>query len=365
MLDEILEYQQYSFNTDNVAEHVKRLKHKTLITSNFSGITRTLTIVARFFYFKFYESDEHWKEKTKQAMAIWLGFKADEIPEETKEVQRWLPQYVEKVLLKAKMEELAMWLDQSKLNDEEKEEIKALMGKVSESPRQRSKIQAAGELCEKCESYGFVPQNKLVHKAIWNIEQFLLSLSRKKAHFEESTYNDVGENDLYTLTYDSVLGNALRRGALKRYYLACDHLITEKITKARGRSRLADNDYDIIMKMTACCMLELSRKGASQSIFVHVNKSDFNNWLVKDKCSSQDLLQYNYNKKPLFEERLVGNNIIQVRLNQQWMDDCGFEILQETQGTDVIQDYLKEHPEGSVFVDKGGGFCMEEVKKTV
>ena len=82
MLDEILEYQQYSFDINSPDDQVRRLKRSTLIRINkikgskvvtFTGLNRVLTIIARHFIYEIYDGDDDLKGKTINALKAWLG----------------------------------------------------------------------------------------------------------------------------------------------------------------------------------------------------------------------------------------------------------------------------------------------------
>ena len=71
MLDELLEYQQYSFDINDTDAYVDRLKRSRLISSDMSGLSRALTIISRYFLYDVYGVETHLdekqlKEKTKE-----------------------------------------------------------------------------------------------------------------------------------------------------------------------------------------------------------------------------------------------------------------------------------------------------------
>ena len=119
MLDEILEYQQYSFDINSPDDQVQRLKRSTLIsftknnrlnksTATFSGLNRALTIIARHFIYEVYDGDDDLKEKTINALKAWLGHRRpDESADaEVHRLYKWLPLYVEKIFLANSIDEL-------------------------------------------------------------------------------------------------------------------------------------------------------------------------------------------------------------------------------------------------------------------
>ena len=64
----------------------------------------------------------------------------------------------------------------------------------------------------------------------------------------------------------------------------------------------------------------------------------------------------------IIKEDSKGTNTTWIKLNKKWLNDSGFKILIDDPDTDVIKEYLKAHPNGVVFVDKGAGVPMMEIK---
>lgn len=376
MLDEILEYQQYSFDLKNHDKQVCRLKRSRLISSQMSGLGRAMTIIARHFLFDVYGNDSQMKGKTIDVLKAWLGHKrpADSMPE-ARVLYRWLPEYVEKNFLAESLEDLEKFIQMGKLKEDDQSKLNKLIDQLRTDEKSPAEKKAAAvELEQLCENLKFIPENKSVHKSIVKIENFLCSLAYRRS-FNLSGYADSGKaNDVNAINYDRVLGNARRAGSLKKYYLACDRFLMDDITMDSGR-RLKESDWDLVLKMTACCMLELSRKGKEKVLrtkAVCVNESDFIDWLMLEKnCGKSKLLQFRYHGETLFEHpsfsgdenrkmQKKGINTKKIRLAQRWLEDSGFEILCDDPETNVIQNYLNLHPEGRVFVDNGSGKQMTE-----
>ncbi len=270
---------------------------------------------------------------------------------------------------------LEKFIQMGKLKEDDQSKLNKLIDQLRTDEKSPAEKKAAAvELEQLCENLKFIPENKSVHKSIVKIENFLCSLAYRRS-FNLSGYADSGKaNDVNAINYDRVLGNARRAGSLKKYYLACDRFLMDDITMDSGR-RLKKSDWDLVLKMTACCMLELSRKGKEKVLrtkAVCVNESDFIDWLMLEKnCGKSKLLQFRYHGETLFEHpsfsgdenrkmQKKGINTKKIRLAQRWLEDSGFEILCDDPETNVIQNYLNLHPEGRVFVDNGSGKPMTE-----
>ena len=388
MLDEILEYQQYSFDINSPDDQVQRLKRSTLIsftknnrlntsTATFSGLNRALTIIARHFIYEVYDGDDDLKEKTINALKAWLGHRRpDESADaEVHRLYKWLPLYVEKIFLANSIDELNKALNSEALSEEASAELKAIICQLYSSDSQKERTTIAERLFEKCEQLNVISKNSQVHKSIKKAVAFLYQLSTRKS-FNNSGYADYGEaNTINAITYDRITGNARRAGRLKRYYLACDRLLIEDVkketAKRNGSKKLINSDRDIIYKLTACCMMTLSKKGTrevQEDIAFTITEADFVNWLVAAKCENKK--KYLYKEERIFEnprekkikEDSKGTNTTWIKLNKKWLNDSGFKILIDDPDTDVIKEYLKAHPNGVVFVDKGAGVPMMEIK---
>ena len=102
---------------------------------------------------------------------------------------------------------------------------------------------------------------------------------------------------------------------------------------------------------------------------ISITEADFINWIINVKCDKNKQQSFCYNGEILFKDprestssEKKGSNTKWIRLNRQWLKDSGFEILIDNTGTDVVKNFLKEHPNGSVFIDNGSGVPMTEIK---
>lgn len=385
MMDEVLEYQQYSFDIEKSDTFVQRLKRSTLICFNrdkndktkrsiaLTGLNRVLTIIARYFLYNVYDGDADLKEKTKNALKSWLGHKVpgDSASIEAHELYRWLSRYVEKVLLQESIEKLKGFIDSSTLPENEKAELTTIIRQLADQHSQDEKVKIATQLSAMCEQFHFLPGNDRVDRSVLNAEEFLYQLPNRRS-FNTSGYADFGEaNTVNAITFDRILGNARRAGGLKRYYLACDKSLIGGVKLASGR-KLKVTDQDIVLKMTACCMMELSEKGTikvQKTKTISITEADFINWIINGKCNKEKQQSFYYNGEMLFEDPnenrsddIKDSNTKWIKLNQRWLEESGFEILVENPEADVVKDFLKLHPHGSVFVDNGSGVPMTEIK---
>lgn len=389
MLDELLEYKQYTFDINNSDHHVQRLKRSTLIKFNadkskgtespaFNGFNRFLTIIARHFLYDVYHEETDLKKKikkTEDALRIWLGHKEPDAfaDAEVHKLYRWLPLYVEKILLTESIGKLKNDISASSLSDKVKIELYDTIYQLSGSIPQTEKVKLASCLAKKCDQHKCIPGNSRSDRAVLNTEKFLGFLTDNNSKFISDIYRDFEESNTVNLTtYDRILGNALRAGCLKKYYLACEKNLIEnvQIVVDGKQKKFKDTDWDIVFKMTACCMMVLSRKGTekvSETKTITVTGIDFTNWIVNQKFEKNKQKSFFYKGEILFEDPNEGNenekdNTKWIRLNRHWLKDSGFEILIDNSDENVVENFLKTHPHGSVFIDNGSGVPLTELR---
>ena len=385
MLDEKLEYRQYTYDIENSDDRVQRLKRSTLICFNddknvrnektiaLTGLNRVLTIIARHFLFEVYAGDDQFKAKTIASLKSWLGHKVPDhsSAEETLALYKWLPRYVERVLLQDSLKELGKYIHEGELTETDKSELNAIIRQLSGQIPQAKKVTLAEQLADLCERLEVICGNNRVDRSVLNCERFLYQLPNRRS-FNTSGYEDFGEaNTVNAITYDRILGNARRAGSLKRYYLACSRLQTEDVRMKSGR-KLKVSDWDIVFKLTACCMLELSKRGTrkvQETRTVSFTQADFINWIINAKCSKTKQQSFLYKGEEIFgdphedrSDEKKDRNTKWIRLDRHWLKDSEFEILTDDPETDVIKEYLEAHPDGRVFVDQGAGLPMIEIK---
>ena len=110
MLNELLEYEQYTyvFKSD-LDQNYKRLKHGTL-TNQLSGIERAMKIIAAYYLYKDDSQPLEAQRKTaKYALGFWCGIPTAEMLDHKKEfaeINLWLLKYINSVFIKIKVLEL-------------------------------------------------------------------------------------------------------------------------------------------------------------------------------------------------------------------------------------------------------------------
>ena len=123
MLNEILEYKEYSADLSEPENTIKRIKYGVITKAgkSFMGLEGMLTSISRrMLYYYGDKVEDTDRDAAEAAMKAWLGFKYridlpedDERVAEIRKLEGWFPQYVRTVLIKK-------YFDQTALKDPEK-----------------------------------------------------------------------------------------------------------------------------------------------------------------------------------------------------------------------------------------------------
>ena len=324
MLNELREYQQYTFNIEKDTEERKfsRLNHRQLCNS-LSGIERAMTIIARYFYYNYWKTEAPGdKQPTKKekidlvhsSLAAWCGLmnKGEVCPPKAKHIENWLPKYIEEVLKK----------------DAEGNE-----------------------------------------QSIKRLQESLEKLKNKKTEFSKHMMIDYVSdqeatkyhNDVKKITYESIIANAINAGELTNRVLLSKQNPFDRIIKEKGKldgSELDEGKKDRIIKII--CAFLLNRTNFEQRYAV-VNRADVANWCKDNPKMDKDDYNFLYKDStkeinmPLFERRLVGNNILKIFVEPELLNWCDFKICGDVEGE---IDKLREQGYIYVFRDEGSGIAL-------
>ena len=383
MLDEKLEYEQYTFDlSGSDGKTVTRIKYNPLVRNELAGLSRPLTVIARHFLsLEPQITNMHDREiadrKLIHALKVWCGFEKPEISDdnEVKKLYGWLPGYMRRLMTAAQYK-VAPGIHTIDIDLSGSSSFRDYINNLTCAKTDEEYISLCKEIRQ------IYPDNEELGMAN-NIAKTLMLLKKKDKEWSESQIMEQGsnkdggkesntskpKNSMNRITYEKIIGNAIRRGPLETYYLGCrKNLIKECINiKSNGTTgTLTKNQRDYILKQTANCMLKMTHFGACQvtnSIYVAVNDTDLVNWSLLAKMEVRR--HFYYRGKPLFpeiNETELGSaqkkNFLQIRLNQEWLDDCGWCILK---GFDEIKEFYKKYPKGTVFKDQGAGLLLIDV----
>lgn len=328
MLNEIKEYEQYSFpiitSDKNYVFSMSRLKRRSLINNSFSGIDRAMLMVARYWMFS-YE-----RETALTALKLWCGTKS--VPEGSlaETLRNWFPDYIRYSLMQARLDDFMTKKESSNPScpDElcnlverlkPKLELKNLQACVSDI---ESFVMDSGSK----QIFNIYNQNiKPVTKCVEKLRAF----SGKPQDFDKKMFNsneqNVDKNDMKAITYEGVLAKAFYAGPLKRFYLCCDDC-----------SLLDSNAYtkqqmDMILKTISAFLLNKNRNNPNQK-WAFISKTDIVNWLVDfnraDKYMPEELGYVNGTKTTIFQTQKVSRNCVKLKVHDEWIKH--FSIVEES-----------------------------------
>lgn len=272
MLNEILEYEEYISKDEKVI----RLGSRGL-NNKLGGYVRALIIIARHFLFgENMENPASNIESTIECLKAWLGFEYDE----------------------------------AKLNNSAKSEIESIKNWF---PDCINKISKSSE-----------------HENV-----LLNILETKKATLQFYLYTNPSKktndkNSAKSVTYESIIADALDQGPLNKYLLKVKDAMFEGLTKESNSNDVDINqtDEDLIKKLTAYYLISQKEQIARQC-WIIINSVNLMNWSTRNNDLNHNkwLEKFTYNSTALFEKTNIGNNTIKIKINKEWIDDNKIEIV--------------------------------------
>jgi hypothetical protein len=377
MLDEKLEYEQYTFDVSSYnKETVTRLKYNTLIHNSLAGLRRPMTIVARHFMFGDLQENIKISNMYEREIAdrmiihvlkVWCGFEKPDSgdSDEIRRLDGWLPAYIRRCMTASKYK-IEPSRHKIPISTSDKNDLIVYINNLACSETDEEYF----DLYQKLTDLDLVkPGSRLLA----NIMDALIKLKEKNELWSKPQI-DPGDdgipdqkgkmrNTMNLITYEKIIGNAIRHGTLETYYLACRHnRISECYTSKNNNppALLSAELKDFILKGTAACMLELSHYGTTcvtDSKFIVVNSSDWSNWSMGQKCQEERKNLFYKNKQLFTTPDIRGQNYLQLMLSQEWLDDCKWRILK---GNDEAKEFHRQHPKWTIFKDQGAGKPLTE-----
>ena len=370
MLNEIKEFEQYSFNLDAPIDKANcRLKYAKL-TENLSGRERAMTIVARWYIFKDYAEGKTFNENNvKNFLASWCGFDDESKKPEYPNLDKWFIRYIRNAFFNNCVNEcINEFQAKNLLNTEVYEILKTLSADVEIDVIKR-KCSEIMQIKEFEKSTNLKKLNKTKECLVYASSN---SARSPKNLFFQTMFPEKAktDNDFKVIYFDRIIANALQMGKLQQYYLFCDIDPFERgiIAKARNNGmhtlKLLPNDKDLLLKITAYYLLQKKNLIHGQD-FVFFNKTDLINWLVAadPKLESKELKKYILSDSldtlistmNLKEKNLKDMNYTKLHLHYEWIKH--FKIVNSW-------DIDKPENQGCIFYsDFGSGFLLQKGKR--
>ena len=328
LLNEIGEYEQYTLSPQKISTcEYPRLKYFTLIKSDFSGLERAMTIVARHFLFSGSDSAPRTRDddldELREILKAWCGFKneAHDLPPD---FNGWLPNYIRLAILSDKIK-----ICREKISNLESEELQAALSDLLDKISAQENAKGLAEPLAEFESFKVAHENELkkIKDAPTQIVasmKAIIVLAGKNKIFSKNLFGSLTGKDkipFRAITYDRVIANALLAGKLRRYYLVCDEDLFRAKKILKDGKKLSATDTDMVLKMTAEYLLK--RQHTSQE-FTETNNSNIVNWLVgtrKPEKFERDSYVLAESEENIFELRKVNLgkiNALKVKLHPEW-----------------------------------------------
>lgn len=380
MLNEKIEFENYTWPLSCKAP-VYRLKYTT-ISNGLSGMARAMTIIARKCYFDKEVPDKI--DYCKDTLRIWCGDPKGNKENASEDVpQNWLPDYLHKVLGETNFLQFEDYLDQKEEtlgNDYEnickvykdlrfafdmnlywdKTERKDIVAKcdfIEDIAQRRQKIDKKDTLLAK---FGYIR----------NTFSTLITLQQRYSNrdFNKRIFNDklgkTGNNDYRQITYDKIIADAVTEGPLVRYYLVCEKESFKRVwynKKTLKKATKIDEKKDLLRKTVATYLL--GRKNCNYNTdefgFVPINLTDLLNWMKSNSAIKLKTYTYNNDKDLLFEEITINKNQKMIRINESWIEECGWSVIREEE----LDMYLTNHPGAVYYRDDGASFLLRQNKR--
>ena len=335
MLDEIREYEQYTMDVNKFGSPDSgdvRLKFFSLIKKNFSGLARAMTVIARYHMFPDgVMTDKFDADRVQAVLRAWCGFNyKDEYASyasyiEENKLDNWLDRYIRTVFLAPALEQCGNPLDDvvkefnESGNNQQIENAAQLpldlllkqtdILKSLEKSSKAKKDEAAKNVAKEA-----AKKDKNNEKVLGDLEALKAKYEREESGANQSFHTisalqklhtgfrymgtrmfvpeykpidtSAKGNDYKRITFENIIANAFSMGPLKRYYLVCENKnfweLIGKYTagKTDNAKQLSKSDKDLILKVTAACLLQAQFQQHGQE-FVAINQMDLANWLCE------------------------------------------------------------------------------------
>lgn len=367
MLDEIREYEEYTYDLDNTENPPKRIKYNVLTKGLQDegggigcGIESILCIIARHFLFMNDQGAFKNAGAAECAISAWLGIEpdsekmsllSDETRAEIEAIRGWYPDYIKKILIPERETQI-------KHNEGNQKAINAL----------KKNIDILKGILDNLRSETF--RNNL-NKSTWE-------------------YGYSGKNDYKVLFTEKVLANAAVRGPLRRRYLICldpdlDSVVIKEHPKRRPKEGLTKREEydDLYLRFISAWLLSQIRTKSDKmsdnptkyrtnvNRSVPINMTEISGWalgdtkLAKDKIPDcfRGIILESVNKQQSKMYFYLSNNGENSKDSERWFESCGWNIIDATEGNKRLENFIKRHPEYCFWKDMGSGVPLVKNEK--
>lgn len=416
MLNEKLEYKEYTCDLTDPESGVKRIKYGTLYKGDserkegpngveggpgFGGLERILTIIARYFLYYYDDTvDKVDRDAAFAAMSSWLGFSIRNYKnidkarmEEIKRIKGWFPRYLKDVLMKKyidklrkenlgdneKIENLIVSLERAGSAEELREAAELLRNGIETEWNRKSIGNPENSICNLAEKYEMLKGERSV--------VFYLKIT---ATCFESGLSD--RNNANTLRLEKVVANAIRRKKLREFYLACKNNNLDAVDfNGVSRKKYVSERKDSLLRFMAAYLIEdfyinqaandlmasadkdvYDTKGPLR--YVPFDKPGFSNWYINDGYLDFGKYNITYNGKPVLlkwpeedqkkrkrKNSRKGDTRVKIKMDADWFNKCEWMLIDATDSNEEVKEYLKAGYH--VYRDDGAGKPLVEISE--
>jgi len=186
-------------------------------------------------------------------------------------------------------------------------------------------------------------------------------LTSFRARYQKSIFEDdfFEENDLFSCRLDKIIASALEKNTLKRYVLIAhkqpweDKLKIDKRKKGNlKKNSITDGEKDYLLKLTAAFLIENTKNQQC----IKITEADILNWGINHNPPKNTEFYFETNGENVFKKEYVtnGKTPIKFRFNNKWISN--FEI-QDITTEELFENTLKYVTEKQYcyYEDKGSG----------
>ena len=401
MLNEILEYKNYTADREAFTAEENGLKYGPLISRHLSGLQRALTVIARAFLYPELPPLSCPMEGTvltrRQrtglsllSLSAWCGMEGTaspditfaDIPEELRaEIERisgWLPEYLRYHLylnIGAAAEKKGAAEEIEKLPPE----LKSLFSDPEDSwpyerieTRRLALMKELKSLPAKC---GLKSDMTKLKNCLETIEKLYGKKTIKGNTFLEPLFpepkgfkNDTG-NTLKMITFEKIIADAMEAGPLQEYVLLCTGMLPSLYSSDKPKKNRDSGEViipDSLLKATALFLMSPRSSGQEYVLF---NESEAANWASGKGSSRGDKfmaaikdyrlpIRDDYGKKlaeePFFTHASVSGNMTKICISPKWASH--FKAVTRAR-YEAMTEYDKPF---RVFEDRGAGKPLEK-----
>ena len=340
------------------------------LADNLSGIRRAMTIVAR----GVLNGDPARLDYARDCLRLWCGhvsvseLAAPDALQQT--LDGWLPKYL-RLLRAYKLNDVVQLLAQLEergaLSPAQCQEVRTALQTALFPPEEE--CSEGAEVCKTLLEKTAPQFVKLLQSAVKPVDR--LNDMRRRLSWRRRDYQrpalqlaDESESDLYAVTFDAVLADALDQGPLRRRALvSTKHIKSESLyadvwmnSRKMSQKFVHFSEWERqLMKLTA--MVLLTRlPGAEKGYPVPFSLTDADHYIgtdVKKKgiCQRFGLGESEKTKLPIFTLKTLSSGVCMLDMSDEWLQHGGWKIVDETE--------LEQYP-GALYYADGDG--LQEVK---